>query len=95
MEWSHSWQYASREIETSLSLLEANRKHILELLRKVPGSLSRKVIIEWLGGDLQEVNIGWVLEMQTNHVTRHVEGIRITSMKVLQLSRNKITKEHE
>ncbi len=74
--WSQIWKYSSREIEPSLTLLEANRNHVVELLRNIPGSLSRKVIIEWPGGDQQEVNIEWVLEMQTNHVERHVEEIR-------------------
>ncbi|NIM96029.1 MAG: hypothetical protein GTO18_20200 [Anaerolineales bacterium] len=76
VEWSHSWKYSAREIEPSLSLLEANRNHVHELLRKIPRSLSKTVIIEWPDGDQQEVNIGWVLEMQTNHVERHVEEIQ-------------------
>ena len=74
--WSHLWVYSSREIETSLALLEANRNHVVELLRKVPGSLSKTIIIEWPVGDQQEVNIEWVLEDQTNHVEGHVEEIR-------------------
>ena len=74
--WSHIWKYSSRKIEPSLALLEANRNHVIELLRKVPGSLSRTVIIKWPGGDQQEVTIAWVLDMQTNHVKGHVEEIR-------------------
>jgi len=74
--WSHLWEYSSREIETSLALLTANRNHVIELLRKVPGSLSRTIIIEKPGDEQQEVNIGWVLEMQTNHVEGHVEEVR-------------------
>jgi hypothetical protein len=74
--WSQLWEYSSRDIEASLALLVANRNHVIELLRKVPGSLSRTIIVEWPGGEKQEVNIGWVLEMQTNHVEAHVEEIR-------------------
>lgn len=74
--WSQIWDYSSREIEPSLALLEANRNHVKELLRKIPGSLSRTVMIERSGGDLQEVSIGWVLEMGINHVEGHVEEIR-------------------
>jgi hypothetical protein len=74
--WSDLWEYSSREIEASLALLEANRNHVVELLRKVPGSLSRTIIIEWSGGDQEEVNIEWVLEMQSRHVERHAEDIR-------------------
>jgi len=74
--WSQLWGYASREIEPSLALLEANRNHAVELLRTMPGSLSKTIIIEWPGGDRQEVQIGWILEMQTNHVLGHIEDIR-------------------
>lgn len=74
--WSRLWEYASREIETSLALLAANRNHTVELLRKVPGSLSRTITIEWPAGDQQKVTIEWVLEMQTNHVAGHVKEIR-------------------
>jgi hypothetical protein len=42
----------------------------------VPDSLSRTITIEWPGGDRQEVHIGWVLEMQTNHVMGHIKDIR-------------------
>jgi hypothetical protein len=61
--WSHLWEYSSRDIETSLALLEANRNHTVELLRRVPG-------------DQEEVNVEWVLEMQTSHIERHIEEIR-------------------
>lgn len=74
--WSHLWGYSSREIGSSLALLQANRNHTIELLRNISSSLSRTIKIEWPGGDLQEVNIGWVLKMQTDHVKGHVEEIR-------------------
>jgi hypothetical protein len=74
--WSHLWEYASRGIETSMALLAANRNHVVELLRSIPGSLSRTVIIEWPEGDRQEVTMKWVLEMQTHHVESHAKEIR-------------------
>ena len=74
--WSHLWEYSSRDIETSLALLEANRNHTVELLRRVPSSLSRTIKIEWPSGDQEEVNVAWVLEMQTSHNEGHVEEIR-------------------
>ena len=74
--WSHLWEYSSRDIETSLALLEANRNHTVELLRKIPGSLSRTIKIEWPSGGHQEVNIKWVLEMQTSHIEGHIEELR-------------------
>ena len=74
--WSQLWGYASREIEPSLALLEANRNHVVVLLMPMPGSLSNRITIEWPGGDRQEVQIGWILEMQTNHILGHIEDIR-------------------
>jgi hypothetical protein len=74
--WSHLWKYASREIETSMALLAANRNHAVELLRKIPGSLSRTITIEWPHGDRQEVTMAWLLKMQTQHVELHAKEIR-------------------
>ncbi len=75
-QWAHLWAYASRDTEASLALLAANRNHVVELLSKIPGSLSRTVLIEWPEGDRQEVTIQWVLEMQTHHVEGHADEIR-------------------
>ena len=77
VQWSHLWKYSSRDIETSLDLLDANRNHTVELLKMVPGSLSRTIKIEWPSGDQEEVIVAWVLEMQTSHIEGHVEEIRI------------------
>jgi hypothetical protein len=74
--WSHLWAYSSRDIETSIALLEANRNHTVELLSRVPGSLSRTINIEWPSGDQEEVNVEWVLDVQTSHIEGHVEEIR-------------------
>jgi hypothetical protein len=74
--WSHLWQYASREIETSFALLGANRNHTIELLTQIPGSLSRSITIEWPEGGRQVATIAWILEMQTNHVEGHAREIR-------------------
>jgi hypothetical protein len=74
--WSQLWGYSSREIEPSLALLTANRIHTVELLRKVANSLSRTITIEWPDGRQEDVDIGWVLKMQTNHVEDHVMEIR-------------------
>ncbi len=76
VQWSRLWKYSSRDIETSIALLEANRNHTVEILRKIPGSLSKTINIEWSSGDQQEVNIAWVLEMQTSHIEGHTEEIR-------------------
>ena len=74
--WSHLWRYASRGIETSMALLAANRNHTIELLRQMPGPLSRTITIEWPEGGRQEISVEWVLEMQTDHVEGHANEIR-------------------
>jgi hypothetical protein len=74
--WAESWAYASREIEPSLALFHANRRHIVQLVQAIPDAWDRSLTIRWPGGDLQQVTIGWVIEMQSHHVTGHIEDIR-------------------
>jgi hypothetical protein len=74
--WAESWAYARREIEPSLALFHANRRHIVQLVQEIPKAWDRSLIIKWPHGDLQQVTVGWVIEMQSRHVTGHVEDIR-------------------
>jgi hypothetical protein len=74
--WAESWAYADRGIEPSLALLRANRRHVAQLLRVIPDAWERSLTIKWPGGDLQQVTVGWVIEMQSRHVMGHVEDIQ-------------------
>lgn len=79
--WAESWAYASREIAPSLALFHANRRHVVQLLREIPDAWERSLTIKWPGGDLQQVTVGWVIEMQARHVMGHVEDIRRIRLK--------------
>jgi hypothetical protein len=74
--WAESWAYASREIEPSLALFQANRCHIAQLLGEIPDAWERSLPIRWPHGESERVTIGWVIEMQARHAMDHVEDIR-------------------
>lgn len=74
--WAESWAYATREIEPSLALFHANRRHVVQLVQEIPDAWERSLIIKWPHGDLQQVTVGWVIEMQSHHVAGHVEDIQ-------------------
>jgi hypothetical protein len=74
--WAESWAYATREIEPSLALFHANRRHVVQLVQEIPGAWERSLTIKWPHGDLQQVTVGWVIEMQSRHVAGHVEDIQ-------------------
>jgi hypothetical protein len=76
VEWAESWGYAGRGIESSLGLLRANRRHMVELLRQIPDAWERYVYIPWPDGERRRATVGYVVEMQANHVPGHVEDIR-------------------
>ena len=78
LSWSRVWKYSGREIKPSLDLLEANRKHLVEMLKAVPEALSKTIIVEWPGHAPEEINVAWVLEMQTSHVKIHAQEIKKT-----------------
>jgi uncharacterized damage-inducible protein DinB len=74
--WAKSWAYATREIEPSLALFRANRRHVVQLVQEIPDAWERSLTIKWPHGDLQQVTVGWVIEMQFRHVAGHVEDIQ-------------------
>jgi hypothetical protein len=73
--WAERWGYAARAIEPSLALFEANRRHIEQLLRGSPDAWERSITVRWPDGQAQVVTAGWVVEMQTRHVTGHIADI--------------------
>lgn len=76
MEWSASWRYASRSVESSLTLLEANRHHIVELLEHVPDALEKSIRLQPPHGNEVHITIREVLEMQVRHMTGHTQDIQ-------------------
>ena len=74
--WADRWAYSQRSIGTSLSLLKAIREHVLQLLESVPEAWDRSVTVRTKQGEIERVQVGFVIEMQADHVIHHVERIR-------------------
>jgi hypothetical protein len=74
-EWAERWEYEKRAIGPSLVMFRASRDHIVQLLEHTSGVLEKSLMIRWLKGGEQDVSVGWVVEMQTQHVVEHVSDI--------------------
>jgi hypothetical protein len=76
MEWSGNWHYADRSIESSLALLRANRRHIVELVQPVSDTWGLSVRCYRPGGKEERISIGEVLSMQARHIDAHCKDIQ-------------------
>lgn len=76
MEWSENWKYASRDIKSSLALLCANRRHIVELVKQIPNAWERSIRLKPPSGPEEHIAVGDVLEMQARHIVDHIKDIR-------------------
>ena len=74
--WADRWAYSQRSIGTSLSLLKATREHVLQLLASVPEAWDRAVAVQTPKGEIERVPVGFVIQMQGDHVFHHLERIR-------------------
>ncbi len=74
--WADRWAYSKRSIGTSLSLLKAIREHVLQLLASVPEAWNRTVVVRTPDGKIERVPVGFVIQMQADHLLHHVERIR-------------------
>ncbi len=74
--WADRWAYTRRSIGTSLSLFKATREHVLQLLASVPEAWDRAVVVRTRQGEIERVPVGFVIQMQGDHVFHHVERIR-------------------
>jgi uncharacterized damage-inducible protein DinB len=74
--WGDRWAYSRRSIGTSLSLLRASREHVLQLLATVPEAWNRSVAVRTPQGEIEQVPVGFVVQMQADHVMHHLERIR-------------------
>jgi len=75
-QWAESWAYVHREIETSLALFAANRRHLVQLVQAVPDAWDRSIPVKWPHKEEERVTVGWMIEMQADHVTSHINSIR-------------------
>ena len=73
--WADRWVYGQRPIEVSLALLKAIRDHVVQLLEHVPGGWNRAVRFREPNGKIEIVPVGFVIEMQANHVMHHLQQI--------------------
>jgi uncharacterized damage-inducible protein DinB len=74
--WGDRWAYGSRPTEASLSLLSSSREHILQLLDSMPDVWNRAVLLRTGDGQTERVPIGFVIQMQADHVFHHLRRIR-------------------
>jgi uncharacterized damage-inducible protein DinB len=73
--WSDRWAYSRRSIGASLSLLRASRDHVLQLLATVPEAWNRSVAVRTPKAGIEHVPVGFVIQMQSDHVMHHLERI--------------------
>lgn len=74
-EWVDRWAYKLRSIDVSLELLKANRRHVLQLLEKIPDGWHRAIDFRKHSGEIERLPVGFVVEMQADHVEHHVKRI--------------------
>lgn len=74
--WADRWAYGQRSVDASLSLFKAIRDHVLQLLESVPDAWNRSVAVRTRDGGVERVPVGFVIQMQADHVFHHVDRIR-------------------
>ena len=75
-EWANQWAYSSRPIGASLSLLRASREHLLQVLDHIPDAWNRAVLLREPDGQIERVPVGFIVEMQAEHVFHHLRRIQ-------------------
>ena len=73
--WAERWVYNRRSISESLTLLKAVRAHLLQLVACVPDAWSRTVTFRMPGGEVEQVPVGYILQMQGDHLFHHLKRI--------------------
>ena len=76
VDWSQSWHYTGRDIDSSLALLRANRNQIVELINQTPGAWEKSIRLQRPEGQEERITVGHVLEMQVRHVAEHILDIQ-------------------
>ena len=74
--WAETWAYAARPLPPSVDMLRASRRHVVQLLRQIPGSCDRHATFRWPSGEEAQLTVGDVVAMQTDHVIHHVADVR-------------------
>lgn len=76
MEWSESWAYARRDLESSLGLFHANRRHIVDLLEHIPGVCEKSVRCQLPEKPEMRITVFDVIELHIRHLTDHIKDIQ-------------------
>ncbi len=74
VEWAKNWNYAGRELEPSLALFEANRRHVQQLVEQIPDAWERSIWIQWRE-ERERVTIGDIIAAQARHTSGHISEI--------------------
>lgn len=74
--WGERWAYGSRSIDVSLSFLRACREHVAQLVESVPDAWNRAVLLRNRDGQMERVPVGFIIQMQSDHLAHHVQRIR-------------------
>ena len=74
-EWAKRWNYEKRSIDTSLIFLRGIRSHILQLLEYASDGWNKSVRFRNPTGEIEIVPVGFVIQMQADHVEHHVKRI--------------------
>jgi uncharacterized damage-inducible protein DinB len=73
--WAERWRYADRDVQPSLELFKANRRHIMQLLEAVPEAWERAVTISCRGREDERAAVSEIIEMQARHALGHIAEI--------------------
>lgn len=75
--WASNWAYARRPVHPSLALLKATRTNVLDLLARRADAWEQSVEIRDPKGQIERISIGFIVEMQANHVFHHIKRIQV------------------
>ena len=76
MEWSESWAYSRRGLESSLALYRANRCHIVDLLEHIPNACEKTIRFQPSTKPEMCITVMDVIELHVNHLVEHIETIK-------------------
>ena len=74
-EWAKKWNYEQRPIDISLTLLRAIRSHVQQLLEYAPDAWTKSVQYRNPNGEIEEVPVGFIIQMQADHIVHHLKRI--------------------
>lgn len=75
-EWADKWNYEKRPLDASLTLLKANRDHIIQLLEYASDGWSKSAGFRNREGEIERIPAGFIVEMQAQHIVHHVKRIK-------------------